>query len=147
MEVILKQNVEKLGRMGEVVNVKDGFARNFLFPRSVAMEANKANLKVLESIKLSRAAVSEKEKKQAQALADKLQGSSFTMVAEANADDKLYGSVGVQELAKFLEGEGYQVDERSILIDEPIKALGAFEVDVRLHPEVIAKIKVWIVKK
>lgn len=147
MKIILKQRVEKVGGAWDVVNVKDGFARNFLFPRNLAMEANRGNLKIRETLQASRVALLEKERAEAEGLAGKLQEASFTLAREANTDDKLYGSVDAQELAKLLQDEGYTVDKKDILLDEPLKSLGVYNVSVRLHPEVLAKIKVWIVKK
>jgi large subunit ribosomal protein L9 len=147
MRVILKERVEKLGEPYDTVNVKDGFARNFLFPRGLAMEATKGNLARIEEIKRSRRALQEREKNLAQELAKKLENVSFTLTLEANVDDRLYGSVDTSVLAEFLSGEGYQIDKKNIILDEPIKSLGIYQVDVKLHPEVMAKIKVWIVKK
>lgn len=147
MKVILKEKVEKLGGPWDTVNVKDGFARNFLFPRGLALEANKGNLRLIEEAKRSRSALEEKEKLQAQELAKKIQNASFTLSLEAHVDDRLYGSVDAQELAQFLASEGYPIDKKNILLDEPIKALGVYHIDIKLHPEVTTKIKVWIVKK
>jgi large subunit ribosomal protein L9 len=147
MKVILKQKVENLGDAWDAVNVKDGYARNFLFPGGLALEATKANLKIREAFKTSRLALQGKEKLQAEVLAEKLQQASFTLTMEATAEDKLYGSVDAEELAKFLKSEGYTIEEKNILLDQPIKSLGVYTVDLKLHPEVTAKIKVWIVKK
>lgn len=147
MKVILKERVEKIGSAWDIVNVKDGFARNFLFPRGMAMEVTQGNLKLIDKIKSERSALKEKEKQQAEGLAKKLQDTSFTLALEANTEDKLYGSVDAQALARFLNAEGYQIDKKDILLDEPIKALGVYQVDIKPHPEVSAKIKVWIVRK
>lgn len=147
MKVILKEKIEQIGSAWDVVNVKDGFARNFLFPRGLAVEATKGNLKFIDEIKREKSALKEKEKQQAEGLAKKLRDASFTMALEASPEDKLYGSVDAQALARFLSGEGYAIDKKDILLDEPIKSLGAFQVDIKPHPEVTAKIKVWIVRK
>lgn len=147
MKVILKERVEKLGEPWTIVNVKDGFARNFLFPRHLAIEATKGNLKAIEEVKRSGLALKEKEKQRAQELAKKLENASFTLALEANVDDRLYGSVDAQVVAEFLSGEGYPMDKKDILLDEPIKSLGVYHIDIQLHPEVTAKIKMWIVKK
>lgn len=147
MKVILQQNVSKLGQIGDVVKVKDGFARNFLFPKKIAVEASAANVKIVQAQKQSKMAVLEKEKNEAQEFAKKLENISFTLAVEANAEDKLYGGVGAYELAGFLESEGYNIDKKNILLDEPIKALGIYQVDVRLYPDVVTKIKIWIVRK
>lgn len=148
MKVILKEDIKKLGRAWEIVIVKDGFARNFLFPKGLALEAKGANLKIKETISQSKAILEEKEKKKALDLLGKLENASFTLALEANTEDKLYGSLNAAELAKFLkETEGYEIDKKNIILDEPIKSLGVYNIEVKLHPEVSAKIKIWIVKK
>ena len=147
MKVILKQDVEKLGKAWDVVNIKDGYARNFLFPRGLILAVTKENLKLKEKLEASKVILEEKNKKEAQDLAKKLLAESFTLTREATAEDKLYGSIDVQEFEKLLKGEGYDVDKKNILLAEPIKSLGAYSVDLKLHPEVTAKIKVWIVRK
>lgn len=147
MKIILKEKVEQLGSAWDIVNVKDGFARNFLFPRGLAIEVTKGNLKLIDEIKRGRSALKEKEKQQAEDLVKKLQDASFTLALEASPEDKLYGSVDAQALAKFLNAEGYQIDKKYIILDEPIKSLGVYQVDIKPHPEVSAKIKLWIVRK
>lgn len=147
MKVILKQKVEKLGEAWDTVKVKDGYARNFLFPQGLALEATRESLKIREDFRASKAALQEKDKFQAQELAKKLQNASFTLAMEATSEDKLYGSADAEELVKFLKSEGYALEEKNILLDEPIRSLGVYNIDIRLHPEVTAKIKVWIVKK
>lgn len=148
MKIILRQKVEKLGNAWDTVDVKDGYARNFLFPRGLALEATKESLKIREDFRASKAALQEKDKFQAQELAKKLQNASFTLAMEATAEDRLYGSADAEELAKFLKSEGYDaLEKKNILLDEPIRSLGVYNIEIRLHPEVTTKIKVWIVKK
>lgn len=148
MKVILKQKVEKLGEAWDMVSVKDGFARNFLFPGGLALEATKINLKARENFKASKAALVGKEIQQAEELAKKLQNASFTLALEAGANDRLYGSVDADELAKFLESEGYgPLEKKNVLLEEPIRSLGVYNVDLKVHPQVVTKIKIWIVKK
>ncbi len=147
MKVILKQRIEKIGDAWDMVNVKDGFARNFLFPQDLAFEATKKNLNLRQELMASLSASAQKEKSSAQALAKKIADASFTLAAEANIDDKLYGSVDENEVAKLLASEGYTVEKKNILLNEPIKVLGVYEIPIKLHPEVSTKIKVWIVKK
>ena len=147
MKVILKQDVEKLGKAWDVVNIKDGYARNFLFPRGLILAVTKENLKLKEKLEASKAVLEEKNKKEAQALAKKLLAGSFTLTREATAEDKLYGSIDAQEIEKLLKSEDYDIDKKNILLTEPIKSLGAYSVDLKLHPEVTATIKVWVVKK
>lgn len=147
MEVILKQDVEKLGLAGSVVEVKDGFAHNFLIPNNLAMPVTNANLKKLEEEKKNKALQLEKAKLEAEALSEKLSGLSLTMPVLAQEEDKLYGSMTAQDISRLLKEEGYQIDKSHIILDESIKALGIYEISVKLHPEVTAKIKVWVVKK
>lgn len=147
MKVILKQRLENIGNAWDTVNVKDGFARNYLFPRGLAFEATKGNLKITQDLANSKAALQEKVKADTHVLAKKLQNASFTLACEANIDDKLYGSVDSLEVSKLLASEGYTIDKKNILLDEPIKSLGVYEIPLKLHPEIVSKIKVWVVKK
>ena len=147
MKVILKQRVDKLGQTGDLVSVKDGFARNFLLPHGLALEANKANMNAVNAIKAANSALEEKLKQEFQELAKKLGKASWTLSVEATDEDKLYGSVDSLTIARLLKDEGYEVDKNNIILAEPIKSLGAYEVELKLHPQVSAKIKVWIVKK
>ena len=147
MKVILKQDVEKLGKAWDVVNIKDGYARNFLFPKGLILAVTKENLKLKGKLEASRAVLEEKNKKEAQDLANKLLAESFTFTREATAEDKLYGNIDAHELEKLLKSEGYDIDKKNILLAEPIKSLGVYSLDLKLHPEVTAKIKVWIVRK
>jgi len=147
MEVILNQDVEKLGKAGTVVKVKRGFARNFLIPNNLAVQLTAANLKKLEQEKEKKVSQLEKIKKEAEELKIRLEGLSFTIPALTQEEDRLYGSVTAHDIAQSLKEEGLNIDKNSIILDEPIKSLGIYEIPVRLHQEVTAKIKVWIVKK
>lgn len=147
MEIILTQDVKKLGKAGTVVKVKDGFARNFLIPNGLAVLVNESNLKNLEQKKKSELMRKEQSKKQAEEVKLKLAGLSLTIPVLIQAEEKLYGSIGVQEIEKALNDEGFQIDKNAIIIEEPIKSLGIYEVPIKLHPEVTVNIKVWIVKK
>lgn len=147
MEVILRQDVSGLGKAGAVVKVKDGFARNFLIPNNLALVLNAANLKKLEAEKQSKNQQLEKAKKSAEELKEKLTGFSLTIPVLVQEGEKLYGSITAQDLERALKEENLEIDKNSILLDEPIKTLGIYEVPVKLHSEVSAKIKVWIVKK
>jgi large subunit ribosomal protein L9 len=147
IKVILRESVEGIGRSGEVKQVKDGFARNYLFPKNLALVATDNNLKKIEG---ERKKVESKlilEKKKAEEVAAKFAGLSVTIAVEVNAEDKLYGSLTAQDIAKAVSAEGFEIDKKSILLDGPIKSLGIFDLDVKLHPEVVAKIKLWVVKK
>lgn len=147
MEVILKQDVDKLGKAGTSVKVKEGFARNFLIPNGLAVPVTPANLKKLQQENALKLQGLEKIKKSAQELQNKLAGLSLTISAQAQEENKLYGSVTVQDIASALNEEGFQIDKTAILLSEPIRALGIYEVPLRLHPEISANIKVWVVKK
>ncbi|MDD2688597.1 MAG: 50S ribosomal protein L9 [Candidatus Omnitrophica bacterium] len=147
MEVILNQDVDKLGKAGAVVNVKEGFARNFLIPNKLAMPATSANLKKLEQEKQKKVAEFQKTKKEFEQLKTKLDSLSLTIPALIHEEDKLFGSISSQDIAQALKDEGFEIDKNSITIEEPIKSLGIYEIPIKLHPEVSTKIKVWIVKK
>lgn len=147
MKIILKQRIANLGGAGDIVSVKDGYARNFLFPQMLALEATRSNLKAAEAIKVSSEALQEKKKQAAMELAKRLQADSFTLNCQATEDDKLYGSIDGLEISRLLKEQGYDIDKSDISLAEPIKALGVYNADIKLHPQVNAAIKVWIVKK
>ncbi|NUM80858.1 50S ribosomal protein L9 [bacterium] len=147
MKVILRDNVDNLGQAGELVDVKPGFARNYLVPKGLALVYNKSNQAIYENEKKMIAAKVAREKKGAEELAAKLEAASVTIAVSVGEDDKLFGSVTSQDIANNLAEQGLQVDKRRIILDEPIKALGLYTVDAKLHSEVIAKIKVWVVKQ
>ena len=147
MEIILTENVENLGKVGDVKKVKDGYARNFLIPRSLAVAATDANIKRIEKEKAKKLALHEEQRKQAQAKADSLAKVSITVTVEVNDQEKLYGAVTETEILKALEAEGQKIEKKSLVIEKPIEELGIFEIGVKLHPEVIAKIRLWVTKK
>lgn len=147
MEVILNKDIDKIGKAGAVVKVKDGFARNFLLPNKLAIPLTPENLKRLEQERLKKNSEQEKIRKEAEELKSRLEALSLTIPALTQEEDKLYGSIAAHDLAQALKEEGFEVDKNFIMLDEPIKALGIYEVPVKLHAQVLAKIKVWIVKK
>lgn len=147
MEIILKQDVNRLGKAGTIAKVKDGFARNFLIPNGLAMPLNPVNLKKLEEEKQKKTLVLEKHKKEAEALAAKLEGLSVTVPVLTQEEDNLYGSITTVDIAAALKEEGFNIDKTSIMLEESIKSLGVYEVSIKLHPEVVAKVRVWVVKK
>lgn len=147
MEIILLKDVERLGKSGEIVTVKDGYSRNFLIPRKLAMPVTPGNLKVIESKQRAKEAKEGAKRKSAEAMSSKLQGTSYTISVKAGPDDKLYGAVTASDIAKALEAEEITVDKKTIEIQAPIKELGVYNVLVRLGPEITQKIKVWIVKE
>ena len=147
MEVILCQDVPKLGKVGKVVKVKDGFARNFLIARKLAYLATPANLKIIEQQKAKLIAEGERIRKEAEGLAEKLAKVSCTLVVEVNDLEKLYGSVTDSDIAQALKDEGFEIDKKMILLEKSIEDLGIYEVGIKLHPEVTAKIRLWVTKK
>lgn len=147
MKVVLRQNFDTLGEAGKTVNVKDGYARNFLLPRGIAFEATERNLKIFEQEKRRLAGLKEKEKKAAEALKAKLDGVSITATLPVGEDDRVFGSVTNQDIADLLAAKSFSIDKRKIILEEPVKALGIYEVPVKLHAEVEATIKLWVVKQ
>ncbi len=147
MEVILSEDIQALGKLGEVVKVKDGYARNFLLPRKLAYAATPSNLKRIEQQEKKNKAQHEQAKKEAEELAKKLNKASCTLSVEVNDLDKLYGAVAEADIAKALEVEGFTVDKKDIVIEKPIEELGIFEIVINLHSEVTAKIRLWVTKK
>jgi len=147
MKVILVEDVKSLGKSGDQVNVAEGYARNFLIPKKLALGASPANQRVYENEAKARAKKHEKEKADAAALAEKLGALSLTIARMAGEDDKLFGSVTNGDIAEALAKEGFKVDKRDIELADHLKALGIFEVPVKLHPEVTATVKVWVVKQ
>lgn len=147
MEVILKEDIKSLGRAGDVVIVKEGFARNFLLPHGKAIEADTQNLKSLEHHKKSVAARQSKLTKEAGLLAEKLLTLSVTIQKESGEDDKLFGSVTTSDIADALRKENLSIDKKKIVLQHPIKQLGLHEVAVKLHSGVTAALKVSVVKK
>lgn len=146
IEVILKEDIKSIGKAGDIVKVKPGFARNYLFPQGKAVAAGGENLKELEHHKRAVQTRQSKLKKEAEDLAARLAGLSITVKKEAGEGDKLFGSVTTKDIADALLREKITVDKRSIELKEPIKQLGIFEVPVRLHAEVTASLKVLVVK-
>ncbi len=147
MEVILNKDVEKIGKAGSVVQVKEGFARNFLFPHNLAKPATAGSLKKLEEEKQAKNAQSAKAKEELLVVKDRLAGLSLTISALAQDEEKLYGSISAQDISEALKAEGFSVDKNIIDLAEPIKSLGIYEIRIKLHPEITAKLKLWVVKK
>ena len=136
MKVILLERVERLGALGDVVTVKDGFARNFLLPRSKALRANSQNLKAFEGQRAELEARNAKERSSAEKAGEKLDGSSYILIRQAGESGQLYGSVSGRDVADSINAEGGKVDRSMVVLDKPIKTLGVHEVKVRLHAEV-----------
>ena len=144
MKVILLEKVEKLGLMGETVDVKSGYARNFLLPQGKALRATENNIAYFESKKAEYEANNIKAKGEAQKIADKIEGAMVTLIRSASETGHLYGSVRNRDVAEAMEDEGFKVDRTQIRLDQPLKELGVHDVKLSLHPEVLATIKVNI---
>ncbi len=144
MKLILREDVENLGRGGELVDVKPGYGRNYLLPRGLAVPANPKNVRELEHQKSVAAAKAAKLKASAQAVAKRLAETPVTLKRKVGEQDKLYGSVTALDVAEALAARGLEIDRRSIDLAEPIKTLGDFDVPVKLHSEVVGKVKVTV---
>ena len=136
MDVILLERIARLGQMGDVVKVKDGYARNFLLPKGRALRANEANRKKFESQRTQLEARNLERKSEAQAIADRLDGKSFVVVRSAGETGQLYGSVSTRDIADILTAEGFSVSRNQVELNHPIKAIGLTNVAIALHPEV-----------
>ena len=147
MKVILLRDVESLGSAGEVVQVKSGFARNFLIPQHKALVASDTNVAQFESKRKQHEAVSERERRAAETIAKRLEADSLTAQVRVGEEDRLFGSVTVQNIADLLAEKDYDIDRRAVQLKEPIRALGVYTIDVRLHADVTAKVKLWVVKE
>ncbi len=147
MKVILKKDLPNLGKAGDVINVKDGFARNYLLPKGLAILANQKSIEALERERKIALAKAERERKKAQSLAEKLQGYSITLYRKVVEEGRLYGSVSAIDIAKALQEKGMEIDKKQIHLEEPIKMVGTYEVNIKLAPEVIIPIKVEIIEE
>jgi large subunit ribosomal protein L9 len=147
MKIILMDDVPSLGRRGDVREVSDGYARNYLLPQKLALHATAANLKNLEAIKARQDAAAAKLTVQAQEQARAIEALHFTQARQASDEGRLFGSVGKADLAAFLSQHGIEIERRRIALDEPIKTLGEFSVPVRLHADVTAQFKVSVTRE
>jgi large subunit ribosomal protein L9 len=147
MELILRDDVEKLGRRGEIVKVKDGFARNFLLPRGLGMPVTAANKAMIEKEQKSHLARLAKEKAEFEQLAERVATLRFIAPRKVGENDVLYGSVTAGDVGEFLRSKGIEIDKRKVQLDEPIKHLGEHELKIKLHPEVTATLKLLVTKE
>ncbi len=144
MEVILKEDIDSLGHRGDVVKVADGYGRNYLLPKKLAMEANAANKAVIEQMKASAVRRSAKEKSEAEALVGQLDNVALVFERKVGDHDHLFGSVTSADIANALEAKGFNIDRRKVHLEEPLKQLGEFHIPVRLHREVTAHVAVTV---
>ena len=147
MKIILKKDVENLGKAGDVVSVKDGYARNYLVPKGMAIVATRSNMKIVDELKANEAKKAQKAETAAQNTAKKLQDISVTVSVKVGEDEKLFGAVTAQIISELLAEKGVEVSKQDILLDEAIKELGVFDVPVKVGAGVKAEVKVWVVKE
>ena len=147
MEIILRQGVENLGKPGDLVKVKAGYARNYLLPHGLAYEATPGNLKRIQQERERLEAAENERRTAAQGLAERFEQVSLTFSARVGEEGKLFGSVTAADIAQQLEAQGFHVEKRQIDLHEPIKALGVYRVPVRLHADVKPEVRVWVIKQ
>ncbi|HEY5039935.1 MAG TPA: 50S ribosomal protein L9 [bacterium] len=146
MKVLLKQDVKKIGKKGELLEVKEGYARNFLIPNGLAIEAIGGAMKQVEEQNKAKERHKAKEKGEASALADKMQKVSIVLKHKAGEEGRLFGSITAAEIADALKPKGFEVDKKKIVLEEPIRLVGQYSVKLKLHPEVIATLSVTVEK-
>ena len=146
-KVILLKDVDNLGKSGDVVSASEGYARNFLLPRGIGLAATDQNIKVAETNRKQKAEAMEKEKQEALKISDAISKVSCTIAMEAGKDDKLFGSVTSSDIQKALETEGINIDKKKIELNDHITQIGIFQIPIRLHQEITATLKLWVVKK
>jgi large subunit ribosomal protein L9 len=144
MKVILKENVESLGKAGDVLQVSDGYARNYLIPRGLAIEESSKTMKALEHEKKQILRKAEREKKKSELLLEKMKDITCTIFRRVGEQEKLFGSVATKDIEKSLQDQGIEIDRKMIILEEPIKALGEFPVKIRLQPGMYSEIKVIV---
>jgi large subunit ribosomal protein L9 len=146
MKVVLRDEIEGLGNLGAIVEVADGYGRNYLIPRKLAYPATESAIKLVQQTTAKRAKELEKVKQDIGSIADKIKNTPITIIVKVGQEDKMFGSVTTAEIAEELAKQGIQVDHKKIRLDEPIKALGNYTVAIRLHPEIVAEVLVQVVK-
>ena len=146
MKVILKEDVKNIGSMGQIIDVADGFGRNYLLPKGLAVEANIKNIKSLEHEKKVIQEKAKKIKNQAQDLASKISNTTLVIKVKAGEEGKLFGSVTTMDIAEQLKNEGIDIDKKKISIEETIKRLGSYAVKVRIHPEIVTEVNVQVIE-
>ena len=147
MEVILRQTVENVGKPGDVVDVKAGFARNYLIPRGLAFPATEGYKKQIAQQKARLEAAESERVKAAQEVASRLEQVSLTFSARVGDEEKLFGSVTAADIAEQLQAQGFDIEKRQVELHEPIKSLGVYRIPVRLHAEVHPEVRVWVIKQ
>jgi large subunit ribosomal protein L9 len=147
MKIILREAVDRLGERGDIITVKDGYARNYLIPRGLALRATSGNMRTFEEEKKQHDVRENKARRLAEQFAKKLRSVSITATVAVGEEDRVFGSVTTQAIAQLLKEKGFEIDKKKILLDEPIKALGVYTIPIKLHHNVQGKVKVWVVKE
>lgn len=147
MQVILRQKVDKLGDVGDVVDVSSGYARNYLLPRGIAEVSTPEKIAKMKAMKEREALKKQQEIEEAKMLAEKIKHTSCTITVPCGEEDKLFGAVTANDIAKALANEGINISKKKIVLDEPIKKLGIYNIPVRLAPDIEATLKLWVVKE
>ncbi|MBU2541795.1 MAG: 50S ribosomal protein L9 [Candidatus Omnitrophica bacterium] len=147
MEIILRNDIPKLGKAYDVVKVKAGYARNYLLPKNLAFRVTQANLEKIEKEKKAKKLAGEKDKSHYKEICSSLSGKSFTIPVATNEEEKLYAGVSKEEIVEAVKLEGIDIQPNNVLMEQAIKELGIYEIEVRLKYDIVAKIKIWIVKK
>jgi large subunit ribosomal protein L9 len=147
MRVILTRDIEELGKCGDVIDVKAGYGRNYLFPKNLAIPASRGNLRAINELRAQQELQSSKKRREAEGIKSRIEKASCTAEVNVGEDDKVFGSVTAPMIAELLRNEGIEVDRKKILLEEPLKALGVYTIPVKINSEVTANLKVWVVKK
>jgi large subunit ribosomal protein L9 len=147
MKIILNNDIEGLGNAGSITEVADGYARNYLIPRKLALEATSQNLKIFQHHQRIELEKIKKKKKEAETLARKIEEISLTISAKTGEKDRIFGSITTQDISTTLEKEGVKIDKKKIFLEDPIKSLGIYTIPIKLHPEVTANLRFWVVKE
>lgn len=147
MKVILRKDYENLGKTGDIVEVKRGYARNFLITKGIAFYADAKSLHRLDEERKQQIVKKEREKQLSEKLANELSKVSCTASVQVGEEDRVFGSVTSQDISELLKEKGYDIDRKKIILEEPIKALGIYDIKIKIHPEVESTIKLWVVKK
>ena len=147
MRVILRENVPDLGKAGDTVEVKNGYGRNFLIPRNLAIPATKANLRAIGEIEKQNQIRERKKRREAERLKEKIEKLSLTSEVLVGEEDKIFGSVTAQNVVDLLAEQGIIIEKRNVLLEEPIKSLGVYTVPIKIEKDVVANVKLWVIRK
>jgi len=147
MKVILRQDIDTLGKVGETVDVKTGYGRNFLIPRNLAVPATRGNLKAIDEIKAQNDIRLKKKRSEAEKIKEKLEKLSLTIEVLVGEEDKIFGSVTSQNIAELIEKEGFRLPKKNVNLEDPIKSLGVYTVPVKVDADIVANVKLWVIRK